>query len=304
MAKRRTTSTTSEDIPITETALYSAIEGVESNESFVLANYYPLPFDAEEINSCVIEVKSFPDRTEWASILQLPLWIQSITRLSAGGFLLSSDDGTLIKVVKDSVEEIPLSLPSAVTGIWERSSDDYWIFHSEGVVHWDGQGTLTGAIKTGRILSMHALAPDFAIAVGQAGMVLVFDGERWNEVDTVPTNKVLNGVLCISANEIYITGWQGVLYKWDGNVQWQKIKYVGDVDQSEFSGGSLAYYNGIVYVCGDEYGLYRIVGKKAEVTEPFFSSRVMVVHNKLVVTGENMWYENDGKEWIQVEMSI
>jgi hypothetical protein len=30
----------------------------------------------------------------------------------------------------------------------------------------------------------------------------------------------------------------------------------------------------------------------------------MVLHDKLIVTGENMWNEYDGNEWIQVEMSL
>jgi len=45
--------------------LYCAVEGSAFNQIFVLANYYALPFDAEAIRSCVIEVTSFPDRTEW-----------------------------------------------------------------------------------------------------------------------------------------------------------------------------------------------------------------------------------------------
>jgi len=304
MAKKPKTASQSKDVPAMQTDLYRAIEGMQSNESLVLANYYPLPFDAEEVNSCVIEVKSFPDRTEWAPILQLPLLVQSITRLSAGGFLLSSDDGTLIKVINDTIEEIPLSLSSSITAIWERATDDYWICHGTGLVHWDGRQTLSGALKKGQIFALHSLGPDFAIAVGEAGMVLAFDGQRWNEIDSVPTNKVLNGVVCVSPNEIYISGWQGVLYKWDGKAQWQKIKYVGDVDGSEFSGGSLAYYDGTVYLCADEYGLYRIAGKKAEAVETFFASRAMVVHDKLIITGENKWNEYDGNEWIQVDMSL
>jgi hypothetical protein len=95
-----------------------------------------------------------------------------------------------------------------------------------------------------------------------------------------------------------------VLYKWDGKSQWQKIKYVGEVDGSDIYGGSLAYYRGTVYQCADEYGLYRIAGKKAEPTETFFATRAMVVHDKLIVTGEAMWNEYDGTEWIQVDMSI
>ena len=304
MSKKRTPAPQSEGVPPNETVLYRAVAGPQSSESLVLANYYPLPFEPEEINSCIIEVKSFPDRTEWAPILQLPLWIQSITRLSSGGFLLSSDDGTLIRVINDAIEEIPLSLPPAVLAIWERASDDYWIFHSEGLVHWDGRTTLSGAIKTDGIFNMHALGCDFAIAVGQAGMVLSFDGRRWSEVESVPTNKPLNGVVCVAPNEIYISGWQGVLYRWDGNAQWQKIKYVGDLDSSEIYGGDLSCYRGTVYKCAGGFGLFKIAGKKAEAIETFYSTRAMVINDKLIVTGENMWNEYDGNEWIQVEMSL
>lgn len=294
-----------EEVPEMQTDLYCAIEGTQANVSFVLANHYPLRGDPEEIDSCIIEVTSFPDRTEWAPILPIPLWVQSITRLSAGGFLLSSGNA-LIRVVDDKVEELPPLPGYDVTSIWERGRNDYWIFHSDGIVHWDGKRTFRDANELGRIVSMHALGPNFAIAVGEAGIVLSFDGKRWKKIDSVPTKKFLNGVLCVAADEIYISGWQGVLYKWDGNDQWHKIKYTGDVPGREIYGGCLAYYRATIYLCGGAYGLYRINGKKAEPLEPFFfyASRAMVVHDRLIVTGESMWNEYDGNEWIQVDMTL
>ena len=291
-----------EEAPEMQTDLYCAIEGTQANVSLVLANHYPLPGDAEEIDSCIIEVTSFPDRTEWAPILPIPLWVQSITRLAAG-FLLSSGDA-LIRVINDKVEELPPLPGYDVTSIWERGRNDYWIFHSAGLVHWDGTRTFSGATELGRIVAMHALGPNFAIAVGEAGVVLAFDGKRWNKIDGVPTKKFLNGVLCVAPDEIYISGWQGALYKWDGEAEWQKIKYTGDIAGGEMYGGSLACYRGTVYLCGGTYGLYRIIGKKAEPLETFYASRAMVVHDKLIVTGESMWNEFDGNEWIQVDMTL
>jgi len=133
---------------------------------------------------------------------------------------------------------------------------------------------------------------------------MVFDGETCSVIDTVPTKKSLNGVVCKSADEIYITGWNGVFYRWDGEAEWKKIKYVGDVSGEEIYGGSLACYRGVVYQCADEHGLYKVSGTKALAAETFFASRAMVLHDKLLVTGEKMLHEFDGYEWVEVELAM
>jgi hypothetical protein len=63
--------------------------------------------------------------------------------------------------------------------------------------------------------AVQMVSSHFAIAVGENGLCMVWDGSGWQEVATGVTGS-LNGICAISESEIYIVGNGGVILFWDG----------------------------------------------------------------------------------------
>lgn len=286
-----------------ETNLLNVIIGDGSDEYFILANWNDLPVEAEQINGCVVSVKSFADKFEWQTILSFDTWLFMIKRIACNSFVMSTVDGDLIYITDGQAETIKTDLGCSICDIWVINDRNFWLACDDGLAHWNGQ-RIFEKIFSATIYAIHALSAYFAVAVGAEGIVLTFDGKTWREIDSSPTNKNLVGVFCVTQDQIFICGWRGALYKWDGKNNWEKIKFVSKFNSSEIYAGSPVEYLGDVYVCGDGCGLFKIHGNKAVQVETFYASRAIVINEKLVVTGGNLLHEFDGKKWFQVKIVL
>ncbi len=63
--------------------------------------------------------------------------------------------------------------------------------------------------------AVDASSPGFAIAVGEHGTILQYDGTEWNQVET-PTNVHFYGVAVASAQKALVVGQSGTVLSWDG----------------------------------------------------------------------------------------
>lgn len=286
-----------------ETNLLNVVPGQDMNTYLVLANWHDLPVDSSEINGCIVSVLSNDDSFELKILYQMEKWLFVLRKAAPNILLLGDVDGHMTRIVDDKIEIALLGLAGGISDIWVVDEKNYWISYESGLVHWNGQ-QLSNHIACATIEKIHGIASDFAVAVGAEGVVMVFNGATWHEVDLVPVNRQLIGVFCLHRNRIFISGWRGTLYEWDGRASWKKIKFVCDTPVSEINGGSIVQYLGDVYVCANEVGLFKINGAKAELVQDFYAGRAVVIHEKLIVTGGNLFVEFDGKNWSQMEIDL
>lgn len=286
-----------------ETGLMNTIAGDSPGEYFVLANWNDMPVEPGEIHGCLVSVQSSANEIQWQTMHSLDTWIFVLKRLTPDSLLIGTSGGDLIRITRGQVETIKTGLEVGIGDIWVINERDCWLAHEEGLAHWDGQ-RLSKNRASATIHKIHALAPNFAVAVGEDGLVLLFDGKKWREVDSSPTNKHLIGVFCVARDQIFVCGWRGAIYMWDGKDHWQKIKFIGDVDASEIYASSPVEYLGDVYVCAGGRGLYKIHGKIAEKVQDCYADDATVIDDKLIVTGGSSFNEFDGTDWVQAEIVL
>ena len=300
---RRDETPEPEDEVEIETALLNAVAGDEPGEYFVLANWNHLPIDPLEINGCIVSVRSLADQFQWKTRYELDTWIFVVRRLPSGRLLVGTSDGTLIRISQGNIEIIDTGIESGITDIWVLDEQSCWLAHAEGVSHWDGN-RISRQGPTSRVNVLHGLSPDFAVAVGHEGLVLLFDGIKWQKVDSSPTNKPLVSVFCIDRDQIFVGGWRGALYKWDGATRWRRIDFMDDIASDDHNIMAIVQYRGDIYACVGEHGLYRIQGSAAERVHSFYCDHATVINESLVITGGILFAEFDGTDWAQVEINL
>lgn len=285
-----------------DTALLHAIGG-DADEYLVLANWNTVPVEPEDINGCVVSVRSNEQAMEVTVPFSIATWVFVMRRLAPDSFLLGTADGELIRVQGETSEIVDTGIGSGIHDIWGAADDDCWLAHGEGLAHWKG-GRIDDNVVAGDIHTIHGVGTDFAVAVGAQGTVLRFDGKQWHEVTSSPTNKRLIGVHCVSANEIYISGWNGALYRWDGKERWQQILVEDEDGPVDESVSSPIAFQGQVYVCVSGLGVFKIVGERTELLRHSLCSRAAVINNKLILTGWTTLAEYDGTHWEQIDIKL
>lgn len=286
-----------------ESNLLKVVTGGGNDEYWVLANWNDVPLEPSEIHGCVVRIHSGADSFEWNTHFEMDEWFFSLQRLSPTSYVIGTAAGYLVRVSGTTSELIQTNLDGGILDIWINSESNWWLAYGSGLAQYNGH-TITPIWSGGRIHQIHGIGSEFAVAVGADGLILVFDGKSWREVDSPPTTRQLIGVFCVSKKQVFISGWNGALYEWDGKNAWKKIKFKGVSSPSEINAGSMTQYMNEIYVCANDAGLFKIAGKNAELVQEIYSSRVAVVNEKLIVTGENLFSEFDGENWFQAEIDL
>ncbi|RSZ58071.1 hypothetical protein HF313_23080 [Massilia atriviolacea] len=287
-----------------ESALNGAIEGNALGEYLLMGNWNYAPVEPGKITCCIVAVSSAQPELSWKVHYSMKVWGTVISRVSPVCYVLGTGNGEIVRVTGESRETFQTDTVGAIHGIWIRNGLDCWFTHRDGLSLWQG-GAVSKSVAGGRLYGIHGLQSDFAVAVGMVGKVMRFDGSNWREVDSVPTNKMLVAVHCISNKEIYIGGRSGSLFRWDGGDRWTKIKVIGDdhsiVEESIYT---ITQYLGDIYVGLGYYGLYRIAGNEARKVKGVYSSKANVVEGKLLVTGDDSFAEFDGTTWRTISVRL
>lgn len=286
-----------------QTVLFHAIEGNAPGEYFVLANWNYEPVDPNEITGCVVAVDASQSKLEWKVALSIPRWVMSIARLTPESYLLGTADGELVKIENGKKIVWETGIDNGIQCIWGKSDRDCWLAHSGGISHWESE-SITDEFPAENIFRIHSTALDFAVAVGSKGQVAQFNGTEWLAVESSPINTNLIGVFCVSRDLIYVSGWNGVLYRWDGKSNWTQISFSGNAGMGQATIDSPILYRGDIYVCADGLGLFKVDGNRAYKVLDFYSSRAMVIDDKLVITGSNSLVEFDGNISRQVFINL
>lgn len=132
----------------------------------------------------------------------------------AGGVLLHFDG---VRWARTS------GLPTAdLNDLWGRASNDLWAVGNGGtVLHWDGQSWLpaaAGAPPTQNLLSVWGTASELYVA-GSNGTLLRRDKEQWQVIPSgVAAGIHINGMWGRAATDIWLSGSDGRLYRFNGSV--------------------------------------------------------------------------------------
>lgn len=279
-----------------ESTLQDVVAGDAAGEYIVRGSWHELPIDPQEIYSCIISVKSLPGKFEWHTVRSLNTWATHLSRFGPSLYLIGTVDGGLIKIANEVLETLDTGL-RAIHSIWGNSASDCWLAHRHGVSYWNGK-KISRTFPSGALYQIHSPRPGFAVAVGVDRTVLKFDGADWKLVDSAPVNTKLTGVHCVSDKEIYICGWFGVLYLWNGADLWAKVDIPNvTVIDANMPLVSVVQYRGKIYVCAGQLGLFVIAEGKAKKVQDFYSNRSTVIDDKLIITAWNEIREFDGNFW-------
>ncbi len=263
-----------------QTVLLSAVCGDGIGEYLVMGNWNYEPINPEEITCCVLLVKSTLVALEWRILYSIKTWVNSINRLSSASYMLGTADGDIIRLTNGIREVFGIGNAGFISSIWGASEDDCWIAHKRGLSHFNGK-SIDRVIATGMMFKIHSSDSNFSIAVGAGGMVQRFDGVDWSQVESVPTNVNFVGVHCVSRSEIYISGWDGILYRWDGLNKWLKIGITtAGVDENLTVQSPVGYLDS-VYVCISGRGLYKVEGRAARNVKSFDAISASVIDKNL-----------------------
>jgi hypothetical protein len=131
----------------------------------------------------------------------------SLRRLSEG--LILHYDGT------EWAEAVPVAAGLAFTGVWASAPNDVFVVGSANeaaaIYHFDGAGwSPMTAPPVGPLLDVWGFSASDVYAVG-AGTMLHFDGQAWNEVQSVPQR--LAGVWGSSAADVFTVGSGGTIIR-------------------------------------------------------------------------------------------
>ncbi len=285
-----------------DSSILDVIPGNKPDEYFVLGNWSDRAGDDETI-CCIVAVTSRPEGLAWQVLYSIETWGMQMSRLSPESYLIASVDGEVIRVTGSTRDAMDAGVGSihCIDGV---SDTDCWLTYDGGVSHWDGRN-ISRTFSSGWLHTLHGPRADFGVAVGAKGIVLLFDGAEWAEVESVPVNTELTQVFCMSDREIYIGGWRGVLYRWDGRDTWERIELLADNgERADCCIGNVVCYNGVLYVCASQLGLFRIEGSTAFKVQDFSSSRAAVIGDKLVITSWSTLWECDGHAWRSTQIPL
>lgn len=77
--------------------------------------------------------------------------------------------------------------------------------------------------------AVHGLASDALWAVGDAGTILSFDGQRWSGALGEGGGNDLYAVLAVASNDVWAAGARGTLLRWQGS-RWQSATFADQMD--------------------------------------------------------------------------
>lgn len=168
----------------------------------------------------------------------------------AGGVILHWDGVTWSAMNSGTSDE--------VVALWGSSPCNVWAVAYSSVLHWDGQNwSVVYTDPDGHDLhDVWGLGPEEVYVVGRHGILLRWDGTRWQDIFDLDYN--LNGVWASASNDLHVVGSldPARMFHWDGT-RWEEtlggqwsLKCIWGVSAQEVycSGGVLFRWNGTHWI--------------------------------------------------------
>jgi hypothetical protein len=207
----------------------------------------------------------------------------------------------------------PGSFQTLLSDIWGSSAKDVYVVGSNSnnrglMWHFDGKswtdvklgvtqgGTIVGAID---LRDIYGFGPNNIWAVGDhirnnpnpppnfldSSLLIHFDGGRWEEIPT-PAGRTLTAVWGRSSNDLWMAGWQGTLFHYDGVTVKKEafpLTAISDAD---------TFYVPISIVGNASEGMYMLVADNAFGGRQFFF--LQRENDRWVVTDNNFFFHSSG----------
>ena len=157
----------------------------------------------------------------------------------------------------------------------------------------------------------HGIGEDFIVAVGNNGLILKFIDGQWSAVHG-PTDVRLEAVWCKGYQEIYIGGWEGSIWKWDGDGRWEPLVIEAN-NPNEINFTDFAFFDGVLYVAAGQHGVFQLNNGKLtpinSIREAYIT-RLTTINSGLVGVGglwgiPGSWLTHfDGNKWSSQKVKL
>jgi hypothetical protein len=243
---------------------YNFASGPELQNAFCLAYRFEagVGFKPDAGESRLLQF----DGTTFRSPMIIDGWLTCLWRSDAGLAYVTDHQGRLHIVPSHGDRTRPRSLPvgGLPIGVWGLDDSNVWVWGRRGgegtLAHFDGT-TVREMECPGKLLWVHGLAPDMLVAVGERGLISVWDGTQWRASPPV-SNALLSSVHVVSPDEMYACGKGGELL--NGSVRGWSLRY-----RHEGPLGAVVKWNDRVWVAAaGDYGLSELVDDRLESRKP------------------------------------
>jgi hypothetical protein len=165
---------------------------------------------------------------------------------------------------------------------------------------------------SGSINRIHGNGSDFIVAVGNNGLVAIYKNGQWEKVPT-PSNARLEAVWCKSNTEIYIGGWEGHVWRWNGDARWEPINIDFNNNLDKFYVADFAEYQDTIYAACVKNGIYRLNGDRLQPVSKVSNevvNRLRVTNCGLIGLGSlwgdaGRWFVHfDGNKWTAEQVTL
>ncbi len=312
---------------IYHTSLKAVCSGAHADQIYLAGVQHQMPDPIADQVSYVLDARLGSERMNLTPLFNGGALIKDhysgfncIVRDSAGTLFVGEDDGIVrhqngeshvFKLTKS------IKLQGLVNCAYVRGIDDVVFGSSKGtLIHLkEGKFSLIKVPRTSADASVdqiHGIGADFMVGVGSQGHVVCFRGGEWGKIKA-PVNSQLEAVWCKSKTEIYVGGWFGRAWCWDGDGRWTPLQTDFSGEERDFNFRGFAEYQGILYAACSANGLYRLDGARfipiPKVANAYVSS--LTVTNIGLIGLGGVWGESgswltrfDGTNWTAEQIHI
>jgi len=310
------------------TKLQDACSGDTDNEIYIIAqNHQPID-PIESVSSLLLKVSFEEKKNSYITILKgqglasdYSPSFECLARGPEGELYIGEDEGFFNLKNGDS-KKIDLSKVADADGLVRaiyvagQSSVEFGMYSNE-VVSYSDRKFLKSVLRKANdaddsVQRMHGLGSKFAVAVGNEGLVAVMRDGKWSSV-ACPSNTKLQAVWCKSEREVYIGGWDGSAWRWDGEGRWEPLEIDFDGDITKFRFSDFGEFQGKLYAANSKNGVswldgnvFRLIPKVSSE----FVTRIRITNCGLIGLGALLgapgtWLTRfDGQKWTSEQVQI
>ncbi len=258
------------------TNLESICGGDEPGHIYVAAVLHQMPDPIADQVSYVLDLHMAKNETRVRSLFNGGELIKDyfsgfncIVSTPGGAFFVGEDSG-VIRYFNGRPEVFSLSKSIKMQGLilcaYARGIEDVVFGSSSGaLVHLKGNTfsliKIPRASADATVNRIHGVGANFMVGVGNHGHVVCFRGEKWEKIKS-PANSQLATVWCSSKMEIYIGGWFGRAWRWDGDGRWQPLDVKFEGELRSFYICDITKYQGEIYAACGRNGIYQLDGNQ------------------------------------------
>lgn len=214
-------------------------------------------------------------------------WYTGLWTSPTGAAFLSDANGAVHRLPPGASSEVAGnwvtdSVNATVMGVWGLSDEHVfaWGLAAEArpaVFGWSGRDWRELPPLEERVIAMHGLRADAILAVGEKGLVAIWNGSRWTRMGGVSQEITLGSVHVVSDEEIYAGSPDGALYQ--GSLHGWTAVY----DDGEPVGG-LAHWQGELWVGSlADSGLSKLAGRQLQPVKPALRALSLEARDELLL---------------------